>query len=746
MSVVGKKARTAQETLAAQADAIQHRYGQGGFTANGHITASFESLSELDHENLTGSMESAVKGLEASMESLGGFGDLTTAQKDAMAVLAVATGDLVGYHRQALGQSDTGAPKGAGSVVSVESLGDFDFMDKAVPSMEAFDNSNLTDFIGLSMVYNQKVAKQGEFAEAFYRTVILTPEQGGADVTIRSHLVLNHFLHNTRGDHADFKQRRLLEAAINYKILADQSTTLVPEVHSGNADLFVPESKVERRNVELGNRTVTTAPLLLGKRVNLVGLAQNTLVKIAGQANQTDALDRAVGLKSLYLQLGDADVLSFDVETMPRAAFIKGNQGLARELELNFRTSSLQLNAHSVNYKGEALVAPVLKQIVDGGYTVTLSMTVTGQVDTEKGNASVNAAPINVEKVVNAAGEILSTTAAGVGKDIADGLAELAIIGWEPNARLSNANRRLRGLQLNSSEYTERYPVMLGSPLSIPSPLAEARGMADIDLLVTAARLRNDNMAITTLLRFTDGLSRWRFLTDVVNSDDLLPEVEGIARFLVKPWYRERDLDLRTLVVSLRSYERVQDVQAALANVLRSDIQDAILESNYKTALDAYTGYTGEKVNVLIGSDPKTASYILQTGDSRTLGDDITFEKVSSVDQRIRKQIFWTFKRPTEGLDPLNCGTHFWIPELISHVNVSRDETQIREAMVQPRNRHVNHLPIFGKINVIGLDEVLSEGWAIPVATFPGDADDTTGQDPVGGAGTGSDTGAGTQP
>lgn len=752
MSVVGKSARTSQQTLNAQANAIQEKYAQGGIVGNAHI-ASMESLNDLDHSNLFASMESAVQTIEGtiSMESLGDFGqvgtELTRAQKDAMGVIAMAALEPGAYARRALGASTTAAPKD-GVTVSVESMGDFDFQEKAAPSMEAFDNSNLTDFIGLSMVYNQKAAKQGEFAEAFYRTVILTPEQGGADVTIRSHLVLNHFLHNTRGDHADFKQRRLLEAAINYKILADQSTTLVPEIHDGNKDLFVAESVVTPRPVELGNRTVTTSALLIGKRVNLVGLAQNTLVKIAGQANQTDALDRAVGLKTLYVRKGDGDVLAFDVETLPRANFIKGNQGLARELELNFRTSSLQLNAHSVNYKGEALTNPILKQIVDGDYKVTLAVTVTGNVDTEKGNATVNAAPIVVDKIVNGAGEVLSLDKAGTGKDIADALADLVIIGWEPNARLSNANRRLRGLQLNSSEYTERYPVMLGSPFSIPSPLQEARGMADIDLLVTAARLRNDNMAITTLLRFTDGLSRWKFLTDVVNSDDLLPEVEGIARFLVRPWYRERDLDLRKLVVSLRSYERVQDVQAALANVLRSDIQDAILESNYKTALDAYTGYTGEKVHVLIGSDPKTASYILCTGDSRTLGDDITFEKVSAVDQRIRKQIFWTFKRQTEGLDPLNCGTHFWIPELISHVNVSRDETQIREAMVQPRNRHVNHLPIFGKINVIGLDEVLSEGWAIPVATFPGATDDDSagGEDGTGGTGAGSDTGAGTQP
>ena len=741
MSVIGKSSKSSQQLLSEQAANLQAMYSNKQFHSIGGV-ASMESLNELDRSNLIASMEDATNTL-CGMED----GTLTPAQRDAVGVLAMAAANPAEYARSALASSDMSAPK-VGQVVSVESLGDFDFMEKAAPSMEAFDNSNLTDFIGLSMVYNQKVAKQGEFAEGFYRTVILTPEQGGADVTIRSHLVLNHFLHNTRGDHADFGQKRLLEAAINYEILADQSTALVPEIHDGNRDLFVDEATVESRSVDLGNRTVTTSPLLVGKRVNLVALAQNTLVKIAGQANQTDAMDRAVGLKSLYVQQGDADVLRFDVETLPRAAFVKGPQGLARELELNFRTSSIQLNASSVNYLGEALGDAVLKQIVDGGYVVTLSLIVTGNVDTEKGNATVNAAPVVVEKVINAAGESLSLTAPGVGKDIADGLAELTVIGWEPNARLSNANRRLRGLQLNSSQYTERYPVMLGSPLSIPSPLAEARGMADIDLLVTAARLRNDNMAVTTLLRFTDGLSRWKFVCDAAPADDLLPEVEGIARFLVRPWFRERDLDLRELVVSLRSYERIQDIQAALANVLRNDIQDAILESNYQTALDAYTGYTGEKPHVIIGSDPKTASYILKDGDARTLGDDITFEKVTTVDQRVRKQIFWTFKRQTEGLDPLNCGTHFWIPELISHVNVSRDETQIREAMVQPRNRHVNHLPIFGKINVIGLEEVLSEGWQIPVATFPGadDADAGTGGGNTGGTGTGSDTGTGTQP
>lgn len=730
MSVVGKNTESVGKLMTAKATELQNGLKQGTFgtfakEVSGQI-ASFESLDDLQQGNIQTSLENIATELKGQVGNLFGAKGPAESQLNAAAVIAMAAQDPAAYHAMALKAPNMSVSSENMHIVGIDAPGEFDYVEKANPSMEAFDNSNLTDFIGLSMMYNLKTARQDAFGEGYYRTVVLTPDNGGADLSIRSQLVLNHFLHNTKGDYQDFKQRRLLEAAINYKILADDSTTLVPEIHDGNREFFLPENVVEARTVDLGNRVVTTAPLVFGKRLNLVGLAQNTLVKIAGQADNTDSLDRTTALKALYLQKGDADVIRIDTEYMPRASFVKPPQGLAREQELSFRNTSIQINAKSVNYKGEPLKDPILKQIVDGDYVVTLSVIVTGQVNTEKGNVSVNANPIEIASIVNGAGEKLDLES-GQGKQLADALADLEFIGWEPAARLSNANRRLRGLQLNSSEYTERYPVMLGAPFSMPSPLAEQRDASDIDLLVTAARLRNSNNAVTQLIRYTENLARWKFLADEMPADDLQPEVEGIARFLVRPWFRETVLDLRNAVVSLKSHERVLDIQAAIVNVLRNDIYDAIVESNYQTALDAYTGYSGEQIHVRIGTDPKINRFIVVPGDSRTLGDGVEFDKVTTMDSRVRGEIYWTFVRNTEGLDPLNSGSMLWIPELISHVQVARNDAQIREAMVQPRSRHVNHLPIWGKVKIVGLSEVLSEGWKIPVATFPGEpADDTT--------------------
>lgn len=752
MAVVGKNTESVSKEMTARAAQMQNDLAQGTFGVYtpemaGQV-ASMEGLDAIVAGNVTTSLEHLADQIGSAVNGLFGANGPSSTQKNAAAVIAMAAMNPAAYHAAAMKAPNMTVSNENMHLVGIESPSEFDYVEKMAPAMEAFENSNLTDFIGLSMMYNLKTARQDAFGEGYYRTVVLTPDNGGADLSIRSQLVLNHFLHNTKGDHQDFKQRRLLEAAINYKILADESTTLIPEIHAGNKDLFVPESIVPSRSIDLGNRTVTTSPLLFGKRVNLIGLAQNTLVKIAGQADNTDSLDRTTALKSVYLQKGDGDVIRIDTENMPRAAFIKPPQGLAREQELSFRNSSIQINSKSLDHLGLPFTDPVLKQIVDGDYVVTLNMTITGDVNTEKGNAEVSAMPITIAGIVNAAGEKLDLEASPA-KELVAQLADLKPLGWEPAARLSNANRRLRGLQLNSSEYTERYPVMLGAPFSMPSPLAEQRDASDIDLLITAARLRNSNNAVTQLIRYTENLARWKFLADEMPANDLLPEVEGIARFLVRPWFRETVLDLRKAVVSLKSHERVLDIQAAIVNVLRNDVYDAIVESNYQTALDAYTGYSGEAIHVRIGTDPKINRFIVVPGDSRTLGDGVEFDKVTSMDARIRGEIYWTFVRNTEGLDPLNSGSMLWIPELISHVNVARNDAQIREAMVQPRSRHVNHLPIWGKVKIEGLAEVLSEGWKIPVETFQGAGGTTDPVAPVVPGADGADagdTGNGTQP
>lgn len=721
MSVIalGSKARqnTGLESIQnALQNEIRSRGASFASSEDSVAVASLESLAAPARGDATRKLEEHFVSLESHFADA--KIDVTPAQLAAGAIVAMTASNPVGYQRSAM--KTTVVSQEGVSIVGVEDggvAGGYGFADTH-PSLESFDNSNLTDFVPMSIMYNIQAARQDAFGEAFFRTVTCTAENGGVDVSIRNQLVLNHFLHGVDGAAADFKHRRLLEAAINHKILSDESTTLVPEVleDNSNAGYFVPAAVIAPRSLDMGNRTVRTAPLKIGTQVDLIGISQNNLMKKNGQADNTDSLDRTTGVKNIYLQVGGAagEVVSFNVQHLPRSNFVKGPEGYGRVQQLHFTTRTLQLNNKTKLVSGAAPTNAALDAIVDQNLVVNLQVTLTGEVDTEIGNVEVIANKISVASIYNAAGEKLNLGAAPAAAIVA-GLADLAVIGWDPNARLSNANKRERGLQLNTRDYTERYPIPLGAPLSIPSPLAENRDAGEVNTLIAATRLRNSNNAVTKLINVADQLDSWIINASATGDQNDIPEIEGIARFLVRPWFRSETLHLPTHINSLTSHERLADVAAVLVNSIRNGVYDAYRESNIKTALDALTGYSGQNVKVLIGTDPVLSRYIMTQGDTRTLADDLEFIKVSTMDERVKGYIYYTFVREGEGVDPLNFGSFLWIPELISNVQVARGGNQIREAMVQPRCRHVVHLPILGRIKVTGLEDVVAGQLAIPM-------------------------------
>ncbi len=682
--------------------------------ALGKGAASLESLSGAERQDVERGMQENFEFLAAQ------FNDqqikVSQEQLAAGALVMTAIGNPEAFDRKAMTYNVV-SQEGIHVVpVDGSTSNDYGYLD-GTPSLEAFDNTNLTDFLHASVTYNIQAARQDAFGELFFRTVPLTPEHGGVDMSVRDRLVMNTTRHDSIGNPTNFKEKRLLQAAINHKILENEPLNLVPEVRAdgANAQYFVPVNAVANRTVDLGNRVITTRPLVVGKEVNLIGVAQNTLMAKNGVANNTDALDKTVGVESIYIRLGaGGDVFRFDIANLPRSSFHRPPEGRGEERVLTFINRSLLLNDKTVLASGAAPASSVLQEIKAQGLSVKLSVRLTGSVDLEYANATIDRGSVSVFSITNNRGEKLAK-----GDDVYDSiveeLADLEIFGWEPKARLSNSNKREEGLLLNSSEWTERYPVPLGQPLSIPSPLSENRPASDINDLIAAARLRNSNNAVTKLLEYADALESTTLTEYSPDEYKDLPEIEGIGRFLVNPWFRRTTLHLPNFINSLTSHERLADVSAVLVNAVRDGVYDAYRDSNIKTALDVITGYTGEKVKVLIGTDPVLSRYLMTPGDTRTLADDLDFEKVSSVDARVKNKIFYTFGRDGEGLDPLNFGSHLWVTELIHHTQVHRDGANIREAMVHPRSRHVVHLPILGVIEVTGLSDVVNGRVNVPV-------------------------------
>jgi hypothetical protein len=219
---------------------------------------------------------------------------------------------------------------------------------------------------------------------------------------------------------------------------------------------------------------------------------------------------------------------------------------------------------------------------------------------------------------------------------------------------------------------------------------------------------------VTRLLNYAETLKTY---VTSASRKGAVANIEGMGRYLVKPFFEEVTLNLVDKINSIRDMDRAQDVTALLVNQIRDVAYRMYSESGYQPALNA-SPVGSQQARLLIGTDIVLQRHLMVTGDSRTFGIAFPdYKIVSTFDKRMQGKIILTLTRDgsQEGPDPLSFGTHAWIPELASSVQVNRDGATYPEAMVQPRNLHVNHLPIMAVINVEGLEEALTAKTTAPV-------------------------------
>lgn len=679
---------------------------------------AMESLSPIQADELSQNANSIADSLRSAFDSILesknglGFESLTDSQIQAGVVAAMAAGNPVEYAMAALNNraKNTGDIKVIAATAS-GSAGRLDFRDEV--AMEAFDQRVLEEMMPYSIAFNVQAARQDEFSETFFPTVVISPENGGMDVTIEHTSVYNAIKHSSSGKATTFDQSNLLEAVSNADILADESTALVPFVQpdNSNLDMFIDPALVGTSVRKVSGEDIETAPLVVGKEINLIGISDHPGLIGAGILDHTDAVDPRLFVETLIFanEYDDAgtpanDVLRFNVSRLPRNAFINSIEGSGREMTLNFRADALTINAATTNVDGSALGSTTL--IASNDYTVRIGINVTGSAHLEYGTVEVVGATVNVLDIFDVDGNEISKSA-GAGLAVVTAMKSMRLVGYELGASRTNSNRRTRGLLLNNNSQTERFAIPLGAPISAPAPIGSGRDTRDLESLISAARIRNSNNAVTTLLNYAETLRSY-----VINAQGGYGKVsiEGIARHVVSPFFEEIDLDMTTALNSIRSKDRADDISSALINTIRDLAYRMYRDSRYQAALDA-SSLGGKRPTLLVGTDSVIQRHLMVEGDTRTFG--MTFENskiVHSFDSRMANKVIISFTRDGgEGsVDPLGFGNHGWIPELTSSMTVTRDGATYQEAMVQPRSRHVNNLPIMAVINVTNLEEVMT--------------------------------------
>lgn len=577
-----------------------------------------------------------------------------------------------------------------------------------VPAMEAYDERENRETVIYSALYNANAPKQDQFAEAFFPSVVVSPDQLGFTISMRLINVQNDFKHNLTGNVVNqFGRKNIIQALIDPSILRSELTKCVPVLRDENKTHFVEASLIPPENLIVENEEVTTSFLKVGKPGNLISLSTTDALLKTGLMNTSDALDPSVMLQRIAMKLSDTEVISFDnLDSIPEANFVPGLQGNYRKMVLQLSTNNLRINQKTKLIDGSA--STVLSAIVAAKASVRLSVRLSGDINVETGDYTIDASSVTVHEIKDEQGNVLSLTT-GQGKTFADALANAAVVGFKLSARRTLSNFRQRGLMLDLTRQNMVYGVPLLAPITVARTLTsgDQNDAADLGALVSATHIQMTNDAIATVLKAEKFLEAYVETNGSIVTED--SEMLGAGRLLVSPYFKRATIDASTDLDSLTSSGRAGDIQSLLVNKVRDLAYNMFRDTGYKAAADMLAGGVATKPTVIVGTDPVIAAYLNVVGDTRTLGNEFDVRVVSTLNKDMKGKIIITFGQfdtNTGVPNPLHFGNAAWKPEITAILPLHRGGANSKEVIVQPSYLHVVNLPVMASVTVKNLDVV----------------------------------------
>lgn len=681
-----------------------------------HRVVSMEGLGD---QAVRAQLDTAVENLQGlidtSVKSLKEYANISIAQEEAGIAAGVVAGAVKGYMGRDV--SPSALARFASENTHIIGHGQLSgTADRRSIDMQAFDEKENKNAMTYSVAYNLHAARQDEFGEAFYPTVVVTPDNVGFMMSIRLMYVYDEVRRDISGALNKFNRKNVIKAVIDATILRNDQTKIVP-IYRKTTPAAATDSdanfaaEVGTTTLKLDNQDVTTGALKIGAKFSLIGISQTEALLTTGVMDQTDAVDSSVRLAAVYVKLQGAtdaqdEVFKFNVDKLPMSDFNVAPQGNSRMLSLNFMNSSLYLTKDTKKVDGNA--SALLSAL--GTNSARIGSNVTGYIIQDVGDTQVNATGVEVAKITDAAGNILSTTT-GPGATAAAVFAGAVVIGYDLIAYRTNSNRRQRGQLIDTQYMNYLYTVPLLPPITALRPVGETEtnDSALLSALITTTHVRTSNAAVTALL------DAQQFLREFVNAADGVndaPEILGVARFLVSPAYLEQELDTEINIDSLSTSDRALDLQNLIQNKLRDMAYRLYTTSGYKAAADALYDGAAPKPTLIIGTDPIIARYLTLNGDLRLLGETIDFKLVYTLDSRMTGKIIFSFGMESSfnsGVpNPMHFGNMAWKPELTLMMPMVRNGSNVMELTVQPSFRHVTNLPIMGVITVKNIEKVIA--------------------------------------
>ena len=576
---------------------------------------------------------------------------------------------------------------------------------------EAFDNRPDRNAVLYTFAYNYSAPRQDEAGEAIWPTLTLPADQVGFGVVVDRLTIHRGSQHSIAG--AEFKLNKidLMRAMRKPSFLQREKTRCYPIVRAQSLDKFVDPAIVAPYAKTVDGVDITTAPLKIGVTSSWIGLSQTDANLAAGAATQTESLEPTIILEKLYVKVGN-DVLAFNVGGNTTANFTYAPQGMDKQRNLAFKTSSLKINGSTKNVDGTALTT--LDEVATSDYTVVVDIRVSGEANIEFGNGAVYSNSISIVKILDANGEVVANSVPAAAA-IRTAFASAAIVGYDVKAWKSNISMREQGDYIDRTRFTQLYEIPLLSPVTTQRPVNSdgTTDGGDFEALVQHTRFRIAADGIDAIFENCEQIAT--YVNNGLTVEDPAPEL-GPARYHVMPqmYVPKNPIDVTTLVDSLTSSHRTDDLQAALVNQLREVAINLYVNSEYRAASMALGLMNAPTVVMLC--DPKIHTYLMVNGDLRTLTEMFNFKIVSTINERMAGKVFLTFgvfdENRNQAPHLLNWGNFVWAPEQVLSATVTRDGSVQKETIVQPRYRFVMTCPVGALLEFVNIPGVLSK---IPV-------------------------------
>lgn len=627
---------------------------------------------------------------------------LTKAQQKVFEITSLTWADFGNYQQAATTVNFSNESKigsGAGDHYLVPTLTD---------GVEAYDHRSLLDSKVATTVINVGSARQDNFGEAFYPTIVLPPNEGNVRFVVENTFVMTDYLHTGNGSTGvphGFGSVSIIDAIVDPTVLRDAAIKVIP-IYSESNPVFTDEVDPWM------DHNVETGALKFHQDIDLLAISNDNVLNPTQIMDSTDQLDHDVRIGQVFIKMTKgvtSEVIAIDLKHVPGANFAGFmGKGSARELVLNYASRTVPIHGGLKTISGApSELLNYFNDPVRADWIVYLDISLSGLVNLETSNIRVNGGVVQIANIWetpvnddNMAKPVQITNASDLNAALAV-FDKIELVGWTPAAQRTNLNRRTRGILARTDIMSESYTIPMGPPISVLTPVVDTETLVDLEAPIKLNRIRNSQNAVRTLIEYGDMLSRFKNANDIRSPR---PEVSGVGRYLFRPYYFEAKIDMATTVDSRRSAERLEDINHSIIAVIRNLATRAWAESGFGAAWQAM-GLEGRPV-VNVGCGPIVASYLNLAADTRILGDLFDVNLVTTMNKELGDMIIINFSSNT-GIEAFTSGNFYYIPEIVSTLPKTTNGGQSVQLTVQNRNLHITHLPIQIRIVLKGFNEVL---------------------------------------